>query len=69
VNGNDATHGRPQSGTAGWAGAFAQESEAPSPPGPQLAEDVVLEAAVLREPLRGRDHVRTVLAAASAYYT
>ncbi|MFJ7217400.1 hypothetical protein [Amycolatopsis sp. NPDC098790] len=46
--------------------SWAQPSEST---GPALADDVVLEATVLRKPIRGRVGVEAVMAAAAAYYT
>jgi hypothetical protein len=46
------------SGASDWKGAFADA----------FAEDVVLEASVLRKPARGLKRVKRVMAAASAVY-
>lgn len=46
--------------------SWAQASDSD---GPAFTDDVVLEAAVLRKPVRGRIEVEAVMAAAADYYT
>jgi hypothetical protein len=60
---NRARHVREQT----WTGAFAQQSADAF--GSALADDVVLEAATLRVPVRGKKDVQATMQAASAYYT
>lgn len=50
----------------GWTGAFAAKSGEVF--AETFAEDVVLEAATLLVPLRGRDDVKTVMNESSNYY-
>lgn len=50
-----------------WTGAFAAKTEEAF--GETFAEDVVLEAAALLVPVQGRTDVKTVMNAASNYYS
>jgi hypothetical protein len=50
----------------GWTDAFASKAAAAFQP--VLADDVVLEASVLRRPVEGREQVMRVLGAASEIY-
>ena len=52
--------------TAGWRRSFAEQSE--STFADEFAADVVLEASTLAEPVRGKEQVAAVLAAASTIY-
>lgn len=61
---NPATPSAP--GASDWKGAFAERSA--SAFADAFADDVVLEASVLRKPVRGIDQVKRVMAAASAVY-
>ena len=54
------------SGASDWKGAFAERSA--SAFANACAEDVVLEASALRQPVRGLNQVKSVMAAASAVY-
>ena len=49
-----------------WTGAFAAKSEEAF--GGAFADDVVLEAAALLVPVKGRSDVKTVMSTASNYY-
>lgn len=49
-----------------WTGAFAAKSAEAF--GEAFAEDVVLEAAALLVPVKGRSDVKTVMSTASSYY-
>ena len=49
-----------------WTGAFAAKSEEAF--GEAFADDVVLEAAALLVPVKGRSDVQTVMSTASNYY-
>ncbi|OCB13916.1 alpha/beta hydrolase [Mycolicibacterium porcinum] len=52
--------------TAGWRHAFAQQSQTSF--AEAFADDVVLDATTLMEPVVGRDAVATVLGVASSIY-
>lgn len=56
----------PEVSEQGWTKAFAAKSS--SAFGESFAEGVVLEASVLRKPVRGRDNVAAVMAVASEIY-
>ncbi|MCY1225327.1 hypothetical protein D9M68_103530 [compost metagenome] len=50
----------------GWTGAFAQKSEKSF--GMTFADDVVLHASALSQPVVGREHVQAVMSTASKLY-